>query len=194
MLTGRTRTWGWVAAGPPASLPPSPRAPWTPALAPELTFPNTPASSLPGSRQMVLSKVSPRTRPHWPLARSKVGVQRSWRDRPCRVCADEGTRALTCSPDDMEEPSQGPAEPREHSRADRGGGHTRAHTRTHTCCTRARTHAHRLHTHTCAHMHMHTHAHTLRHTRPRTRAVLRVGAELRATVQRKEPHPSTNVT
>lgn len=117
-------------------------------------------------------------------------------DRPCRVCADEGTRAPTCSPDDTEEPSQGPAEPGE-QRAGRGGGHTRAHTHTHTYTlhTCARTHAHRLHTHTLrAYAHAHTHAHALRHARPWARAVLRVGAELRAAVQRREPHPSTKVT
>ena len=65
--------------------------------------------------------------------------------------------------------------------------HARAHThvptrcaRTHTLCT------HRLHTRTCAHM-----LHTL--ARPWTKAVLRVGTELRAAVQRKEP-PSTKLT
>uniref|UniRef100_A0A4W2H090 Tubulin polymerization promoting protein n=1 Tax=Bos indicus x Bos taurus TaxID=30522 RepID=A0A4W2H090_BOBOX len=57
--------------------------------------------------------------------------QRSWWTGPVGSVL---TTALTCSPSDAEEPSQGPMGPRRH-RAGRGGGtRTRAHTRTHTLC------------------------------------------------------------
>ena len=83
-------------------------------------------------------------------------------------------------------PARAPQSPESSVQTGEVGTHvhtnTHAHAHMHTGCTHTR----------YAHMHMHTHAHT--HIRPWTRAVLRVGAELRAAVQRKEPHPSTKVT
>lgn len=170
MLTGRTRTWGWVAAGPPASLPPSPRAPWTPALAPELTFPNTPASSLPGSRQTALSKVSPRTRPHRPLARSKVGVQRSWPTGPVGFVLTRAPGRRPAAPMTRRSPARAPQSPESSVQAGEAGTRVHTHTRTHTRCT----HVHaRMHT-GCTHTHA-ARICTCTHTRTRAQARTPVG-------------------